>query len=203
MKNFLSKSLTSILLTGAAPALAATGIVNPTICMEKSKFASAKRGEIETFGKELQVKLETLHKEYKEVEEKLKNTEYVDSITPEAEKALENEKAAKAQKFGMAQSEFSQMMQQKQMEFYQALQESIGEASQQIAQEKKFDNIASKDLFFFFDEKLDVTDEVIAKMDELYESKQIEAKKAASELAKKTSLEEKESSQKTESEETE
>jgi len=170
--------------------------------MEKSKFASAKREEIEGFGKELQVKLETLHKEYKEVEEKLKNTEYVDSITPEAEKALENEKAAKAQKLGMAQSEFSQMMQQKQMEFYQALQENIGEAAQQIAAEKSFDNIASKDLFFFFDQKLDVTDEVVAKMDELYEQKQAEAKKAASELAKKTSLESEESAEKTESEET-
>lgn len=203
MKNFLSKGLTCLLLTGAAPALAATGIVNPTSCMEKSKFASAKREEIETFGKELQVKLESLHKEYKEVEDKLKNTEYVDSITPEAEKALENEKAAKAQKLGMAQSEFSQMMQQKQMEFYQALQENIGEASQQIAQEKKLDNIASKDLFFFFDQKLDVTDEVISKMDELFEQKEFEAKKATSELAKKASLDEADSAEKLESEETE
>lgn len=203
MKNFLSKGLTCLLLSGVAPAVAATGIVNPTTCMEKSKFALAKRSEIETFGKELQTKLEALHKEYKEVEDKLKNTEYVDSITPEAEKALENEKAAKAQKLGMAQSEFGQMMQQKQMEFYQSLQEGIGEASQQIAKEKEFDNIASKDLFFFFDQKLDVTDAVIAKMDALFEKKELEAKKAASELAKKTSLESEEATKQTEAEETE
>lgn len=167
----------------------APGIVNATTCMEQSKFAQNKKTEIDSYAKELQAKLESLHKEYKEIEDKLKNTEYVDSITPEAEKNLENEKAARAQKLGMAQSEFSQMMQQKQMEYFQALQESISEAAQLVAAENHLSGVASKDIYFYFDPALEITDKVIAKMDELYDQKQktLEEKKVAS--AKKTSLE--------------
>lgn len=197
MKKTICLTLTTLLLGFKATALSATGIVNPTSCMEKSKFAAAKRSELDSFGKELQAKLETLHKEYKELEDKLKNTEYVDSITPEAEKNLENEKAAKAQKLGMAQSEFSQMMQQKQMEFYQSLQENIGIAAAEVATEKELANIASKDLFFFFDSNLDVTDDVIAKMDQIYEKKEADSAK----LTKKASLEEKAPSQEAQEEE--
>ena len=68
MKKTICLTLATVFLGFNATAFSATGIVNPTSCMEKSKFAAAKRSELDSFGKELQSKLETLHKEYKEIE---------------------------------------------------------------------------------------------------------------------------------------
>ncbi len=183
-KLFLLLAATSLISTKAAlgaTSAGAPGVVNFQTCMEKAKIAQDKRRELENFDKQFRVRIDEIQKHCKEIDEKLNNVEYVDSITAEAEENLKKERQAEMQKLMGTQNEFQQIMQQQQMAFSQSFMISLGDAAQKVAKEKKLSHVIAKEACLYYDDNLDLTEDVITKINALYDKQQREAEKATKE----------------------
>lgn len=183
-KLFLLLAATSLISSKTALGAAATGapgVVNFQTCMEKAKIAQDKRRELENFDKQFRVKIDEIQKHCKEIDDKLNNVEYVDSITAEAEENLKKERQAEMQKLMGTQNEFQQIMQQQQMAFSQSFMISLGDAAQKVAKEKKLSHVIAKEACLYYDDNLDLTEDVIAKINAIYDKQQREAEKATKE----------------------
>jgi outer membrane protein len=182
----MKKSLLALLIAGAS--LASTqsfgessnlpGIVNFQACVSKAKVAQEKQKELEGLEKQFRVRIDEIQKHCKEIDEKLGNEAYIDSISAEAEEALKKERQAEVQKLMSAQNEFQQIMQQQQMAFQQSFVLSLSDAAKQVAKERGHTYVISKDACLYFDDKLDMTEDVVAKVNAVYDAQKQELEKA-------------------------
>ena len=176
---FAIAGLTSSQAAFGDTAPGAPGVVNFQTCMEKAKIAQDKRRELEGFDKQFRVKIDEIQKRCKEIDDKLNNVEYVDSITAEAEENLKKERQAEMQKLMGTQNEFQQIMQQQQMAFSQSFMISLGDAAKKVAKEKGLSHVIAKEACLYYEDNLDLTEDVISKINALYDKQQREAEKTA------------------------
>lgn len=189
----MKKSLLALLVAGAS--LASTnsfaeasnlpGIVNFQACVSEAKIAQEKQKELEGLEKQFRVRIDEIQKRCKEIDEKLGNEAYIDSISAEAEENLKKERQAEVQKLMSAQNEFQQIMQQQQMAFQQSFVLSLGDAAKQVAKERGHSYVISKDACLFYDDNLDMTKDVVAKVNAVYDAQKQELEKAKIKSAEK------------------
>jgi len=65
------------------------GVVNFSTIVEDSKLGQDKQKDFKKFSDELQDRLKKMHTEYTDLEKKLEDTDYLDTLSPEAEKDLQ------------------------------------------------------------------------------------------------------------------
>jgi len=190
----MKKSLLALLLAGASAistqgfateASNLPGIVNFQACVSETKVAQEKQKELEGLEKQFRVRIDEIQKRCKEIDEKLGNEAYIDSISAEAEENLKNERQAEVQKLMSAQNEFQQIMQQQQMAFQQSFVLSLSDAAKQVAKERGHSFVISKDACLFYDDKLDMTKDVVAKVNAVYDAQKQELEKAKIKSAEK------------------
>jgi outer membrane protein len=150
------------------------GTVSFKTCLERSKIGKSEQVKFETMRKQLEQTIETKEKELNELSPKFSD-EYLDSLTPEAETELKEKFKNLSQELTQLQNQFYQTMNQANMQVVQKLFEMISEASKVVSKDKGLDLIMNDEVCFFKSEDLDVSDAIIAQLDEAFAKSQAEA----------------------------
>lgn len=163
----------ALIAMGVAGPLAAAeprlGVVDFRACMEDSKYGRQEISSIEAMQNQMINQMEALQKELQEVASKLQDPEYVDGISPEAVEQLNMKGRQLSQELARDQQLFQGMLQQAQMKMVQVMSMHIMRASQLVAANKGLDMVVNQEAVFYFPSTSDVTSEVVAEMNKLYD----------------------------------
>lgn len=168
----------------------AIGIVNLTGCMSDSKLGQQEQEGLQNLQNQMVSLMEDTEKEMKEIDSKLKDTDYLDSLSPQAEAELQAQREQLAKTVSQYQGQFYQMMQQAQYHMYQKVLGTITKAAEKIAEEKKLDYILNKEACFYIRPGLDVTSNVVSEMDRAFELDKAEKSAAAPDASSIHAIEE-------------
>ncbi len=166
------------LAAGSLSAAEHVGVVNFTDCVTNSKVGQEEQSRFEGMKKQLGSHLEQTEKEMNDLASKLNDPEYLDGLSPEAEKDLKEKIARLNEEFSRYQNQYYQVLNQANMKVVQLLSSKVNAASEVIAKEKKLNLVLHKDVCFYYSSSLDITTDVIACMDKNYEQEKKEAEKA-------------------------
>ncbi|MCF7806119.1 MAG: OmpH family outer membrane protein [Simkaniaceae bacterium] len=157
---------------------ASFGIVDFSTCIEESKFGKNERESFESLKKQMISMLTDTEKQLNEVSQKLQDQDYIDGLSPEGEQELKVRFQALNEEMNRYQSQFYQVLQQANMKLMQTMTNKINQASEIIAKDYKIPLILNKEAAFFYDEKFDITQIVVNKLNDEFESqKKAEEKK--------------------------
>lgn len=166
----------------AAGAKADSGLklrfINFKVCVEKSKLGKHEQAGFESLKKQMETMLSEKEKTLTEMEDKLNDPDYLDSLSPEAETELKRKFRALTQEISQQQSQYLQALQQANFKILEKLDDLIAKASEIVAKKNGYNVIDNDDNAFYYDKDLDITHEIVTVMDELYEKEPKEMKEA-------------------------
>lgn len=151
-------------------------------CYMESEFGKREQDNFNQMKDQMENSIKDLSDQLTEVQTKLDDEFIVDSLSPEAEKELNDKKNTLIGELQRYQMQYPQIMQNAQQQSVYAFAERVKAASKDLAKEKSYSLIMNKDQVFHYTEELDVTSDVIVRLDSMYKT---ENAKAANELAKK------------------
>lgn len=148
------------------------GVVNFKTCVEKSKIGKQEQEAFESFKNEMESAISEKEKELATIAGKLNDADYVDGLSPEAENELKHRYRTLGQEMNQYQSQYYQALQQANFKIIQKIGDVITEASEAVAKKKGLDLILNEETAFFYSNTLDVSNDVVALMDESFEKTQ-------------------------------
>lgn len=155
------------------------GIVNTKKCLEQSKLGKQEQANFEKMKTQMETILQEKEKALEDVESKLNDDDYMDSVSEETASGLKNKRRSIRNDGMQLQSQYMQTLQQANMKIIQKLTEVIGKASAQVAQDtsggEPVDLIFTDEACTYFTPRFDVSDRIIAKMDAIFDAQQKES----------------------------
>lgn len=176
MKTAIFKGLLALGLFAFGQGGAAQyGMVNFKDVLEKSKLGKQKQASFESLKEQMEKVLEEKEKELNELASKINDPDYMDTLSPEAENELKHKLRALSQDMNEKQGQFYQALQNAQMKIMGEIAEQITQVSAKIAKEKKLDAIFNQDASFYWSDNLNVSPDIIKEMDIVLEQQAKEA----------------------------
>lgn len=171
MKKFFLASMLGALVSGTSLSAEniVTGVVNFTSCVAESKYGKQEQENFEALRKQMGSMIEGTENQLRELSSKFEDTEYLDSLSPKAEEELKTKFQALQEELARYQNQFYQVLQQANHQMVQKISQSIATAAKDIAEKNKLDYVINKEALFYIRPDLDVTTQVISKMDESFE----------------------------------
>lgn len=156
------------------------GIVNFSNCITDSKLGKQEQASFEALKNQMTSLIENTEKQLNELNAKFSDTEYLDGLSPEAETELKNKFRALNEEMSRYQNQYYQVLNQANMRIIQSINAGVNTASESIAKKNKLTVVLNKDACFYFspDSDIDITQQVINKMDEQFDQQE-KAKPAA------------------------
>lgn len=152
------------------------GIVNTKKCLEQSKLGKQEQANFEKMKQQMEQVLQDKERILEELESKLNDDDYMDSISDEAASELKRKKRTIRSEGMQLQNQYMQTLQQANMKIIQHLTESIAKASEQVAKDPSMGQpisvIFTDEACTFFTPSLDVSDRIIARMNATFEAEQ-------------------------------
>lgn len=145
------------------------GVVNYGTCATDSKYGKQEFASFESIKKQMTALLEDTHKQITDIDSKLKDPEFRDSLSPEAEEEMKNKFYRLNDDLTQYQQQYQQVMMQTQMRMQQMLTAQINSASEKVAKEKKLSMVLNKEICPFAAPSLDVTGQVVTEMDKHFD----------------------------------
>lgn len=153
------------------------GVVDFAKCITESKLGKQEQEGFEKVRNQMQKAVEDLNSQLTETAKKLEDEELLDSLSPEAEKELKAKFQSLNEELNRYQSQYYQVMQQANMRVMHVIGEQVNKASDAVAKQKQLSLVINKEAAFQFNPGLEVTDLVIAEMNnEFDKNKQTAAK---------------------------
>lgn len=146
------------------------GFVNFKSCVEKSKLGQQERNSLEALRKQMSEALEKSDRELSEIAHKLEDQDYLDGLSPAAEEELKTRFQSLNQELARAQNQYYQLLNQANYRMVQALHDAVSKAAEHVRLEHNLSLILSEDSTFASTSTLNVTDQVIVKMDQVFET---------------------------------
>lgn len=171
-KLFTSMGLAAVLAAGsvnAAESPAKVGVVNFATCITDSKHGKQEQSEFEKMAKQIASLVDDAKKQYQEIEGKLADRDFLDGLSPDAQKEMEQKRDMIAEEIGRYQQQYYQVMQQANMRLFQTMSGHINAAAEKVASSKHLNMVMNKEMCFFYTPSLDVTAEVIKEMDKAFD----------------------------------
>ena len=153
----------------AVEKLPSIGIVNFATCIQESRFGKQEQDSLESLKNQLQKSIEDIHGQLNDAVTKLQDTDYLDSLNPEAEKELKVKFQTLNEELNRYQGQYYQIMQQANMKLIQSMNDLINQASEQVAKKEKLSLVINREEAFHFSETLDITKKVVEELDKRYE----------------------------------
>jgi outer membrane protein len=172
-RKFITAMLSTFCLSAgafAAEAPANIGVVDFGKCVTDSKLGKQEQNSFEALKNQMSGALQETEKQLTEISTKLNDPEYLDGISPEAEEELKVKFRTLSEEMNRYQNQYYQILNQANMRIIHSLGATINTAAEKVAKDKKLNVVMNKEACFFFAEKLDVTNFVIAEMDKTYEA---------------------------------
>lgn len=152
------------------------GIVNTKKCLEESKLGKQEQANFEKMKQQMESVLQEKERALEEIESKLNDDDYMDSISDEAASELKRKKRAIRNEGMQLQSQYMQTLQQANVKIIQRLTDVIGRASAEEAKNpsngQPVDVIFTDEACTYYSPRLDISDRVVAKMNTIYEAEQ-------------------------------
>jgi outer membrane protein len=155
--------------------------VNSKTVIEESKLGKQEQATFENLRKQMESVLEEKEKELNDMATRFSDPDYLDTLSVEAETELKRKFRQMTQEFQEKQNQFYQALQQANLKIMTNIGESIAKASEKLAKDKKYDAIFNFETTFYAVDALDVSKEVVSNMDKQFEE---DLKAAKSEPAK-------------------
>lgn len=168
-----SKEVAAQSKTGAAR----FGVVNTKKCLEDSKLGKQEQANFEKMKKQMESVLQERESELMEIEAKLDDEDYMDSISDEAAAELRRKKRQIRTDGTQLQNQYMQSLQKANMQIIQKLTDTMNKASKKIAEKtgaEGFDAIFTDEAFTFYSPALDVSNQVIEEMNKIFDEEQKE-----------------------------
>lgn len=156
------------------------GVVNFKSCIEKSKLGQAEQKSFEDLKTQMGTVLEKTEKELEEISHKLNDSDYLDSLSADAQTELKTRFQNLGQELARYQNQYYQILNQANFKLIQELGSKVADAAKTVAANKKLNFVANEDAFFYYAAPFDVTSDVIAELDKRYETDSKAAKDKAS-----------------------
>lgn len=181
--KFLKNTLFATVLLGSTVFAAENvGVVNLATCFEKSYIGKEEAARFDALRKDMVSMIETKQKEFQEIQEKLNDPSYLDSLSPQAEGDLRAQADNLAQELSLMGNQTEQALQQAYGKMIQSVQAEVNKAAEYIAREKNLDFILNEQSCFYFKKPTDVTALVVQELNrhfqpEVAKKEEIGAKK--------------------------
>lgn len=146
------------------------GIVNFKECLDQSSLGQKEQKYLEDLRTKMSTTFNDKEKALSDVYNKLSDQEYMDGLSPSAEKELQEKFQALSEGMNQLQYENSQLATQSQFKVLQTMDDSVKSAAQKVANQKGLSLVVNKDTCFFYDANLDITSDVIAEMNASYDT---------------------------------
>ena len=154
-------------------------VVNFATCLQGSKYGKQEQTHFENVRQQMVEMIEKTDKELKDLAGKIEDTAYMEGLSNEAKGELETKYKSLNQDLARYQSHYYQILQQTQMQSMQKINQKVTSIAAKIAEKKQLAYVLNKELCFYHNPKLDITDDVVKELDQEFEVEQ------AKELAKK------------------
>lgn len=152
------------------------GIVNTKRCLEESKLGKQEQANFEKMKQQMEAVLQEKERTLEDIESKLNDDDYMDSISDEAASELKRQKRVIRNEGMQLQSQYMQALQQANVKVIQKLTDVIGKASAQVTKDvsngQPIDVIFTDEACTFYSPRLDVSERVVAKMNAMYDAEQ-------------------------------
>lgn len=174
-------ALSAVILCSAVPSSSSQGpvsirTVNFKKCVEGSKFGKQEQASFEALKKQMESVLAEKEKTLNDLANKLEDADYLDSLSPEAETEMKRKFRGLSQEYSQLQSQYLQTLQQTNFKVVQKINEKVAEASSTVGKQNNIDLIINDETVFFTSPNLDLSQEVIAVLDQMYEKEPSEKK---------------------------
>ena len=157
------------------------GVVNTKKCLEDSKLGKQEQANFEKMKHQMESILQDKEKVLEDIESKLNDEDYTDSISADAESELKRKRRTMRQEALQLQNQYMQTLQQANFKIVQKLTDVINKASEQVAKETGLDVILNDEACTFYNKQMDVSSQIVVKMNAAYDA---EAKDAPKDLPK-------------------
>lgn len=152
------------------------GIVNTKKCLEDSKLGKQEQANFEKMKNQMESVLQEKEKILEEIESKLNDDDYMDSISDEAASELKRKRRTIRNEGMQLQSQYMQALQQANAKVIQRLTEIIGKASTQVAQDSSnsqpMDVIFTDEACTYYSPRLDISERIVVKMNAIFDAEQ-------------------------------
>lgn len=138
-------------------------------CVESSKMGKQEQTQFEALKKQMESLLEEKEKALAEIDDKMRDPDYLDSLSPEAETELKRKFRGLNGEINEMQNQYYQTLQQTNFKVIQKLTENVNEAAKQVAKDNGYDLILSEETCFFCKPEFDVSQQIITEMDKNFE----------------------------------
>lgn len=152
------------------------GFVNFKVCAEKSLHGKQEKSAFEAMKRQMSETLEKTDREISDLAKKLEDQEFMDGLTPTAQEEMKAKFQTLTQDFARYQNQFYQLMNQANIKVVQTLHQSVSTASEVVRERHHLAVILSEDSTLAVAGSLDLTEEVIAEMDQRLEAQQLASK---------------------------
>lgn len=170
------------LLSSAAPASnegLKIRVVKFKTCVEQSKLGKQEQASFEALKKQMESVLMEKEKVLNEMATKLEDTDYLDSLSPDAETELKRKFRGLSQEYGQLQNQYLQTLNQTNMKVLQNLNEKVAEASDVVAKQYNYDLVLNDESCFASAPSYDISSQVISVMDQKFDKEPSAAKTPA------------------------
>lgn len=141
------------------------GVINFKQCVERSKIGKQEQTSFEALKKQAEQILQAKEKEMGEIGRKLEDSEYLDGLSPDAERELKHKFRSLNQELAQQQQQLYQTLSQANFKIVQKLTEDVNEAASTVGEKLSLDLVINDDTLFYSKETLDITDDIIKQMD--------------------------------------
>jgi len=141
-------------------------VVNFKQCVELSKLGKQEQASFEALKKQAESMLQDKEKVMTEIAAKLDDSDYLDSLSNEAEAELKHKFRNLSQEMNQDQQRLYNALSQANFKIVQKLTEEVTKASGEVAKKMGYDLVLNEESAFFFGAKLDITSEVTKLLDE-------------------------------------
>lgn len=149
------------------------GVVNTKKSFENSKLGKQEQANFEKMKNQMESVLHEKEKALEEIEKKLANDDWLDSVPESTINELRSKRKAIRSEGVELQNQYMQTLQQTQVKIVQKLNDLLNKASALVAKEgikgEKLYAIFTDEACTYFDSMLECTDSVVEKMDALYD----------------------------------
>ena len=157
------------------------GVVNGKKCLEESKLGKQEQVNFEKMKEQMESILKDKERNLEEIEAKINDDDYMDSISDEAASELRRKRKSIKDEGYRLQNQYLQTLQQANMKIIQKVMEMMSKASEQVAKEsgnsnQAVDAIFNDEAFMYYNPNLDMTDKGVIKMNALFDAEQRDQK---------------------------
>jgi outer membrane protein len=165
-------SIGSVHAVPAAPAAASMislpiGVIDFKACVEKSRTGKQEQTSFEEMKKKMDLSLQEKQKLLQEINAKLNDEDYTDSLSNEALAELKHKFRMMGQELAQQEEQCYQLLGQHNAQAIQKLQSLVEKAAEMVAKQEGLLMIQNREACFYYAPQLDKTDLVVSQLDKL------------------------------------